>query len=113
MDVLQSKIVLLDICQTYGIGGLVVGWPLLPDGTESKQCGAVYSYIRELDLPLPTTFWDERYSSQTAEAYRNFARHSRHGRGRKKRGVAAKEITDDLAASHILQAYLDFVKLDG
>ena len=85
-----------------------MGWPLLPNGAPSKQCSAVYSFVKEIDLQLPTTLWDERYSSQVAETIRNYARHSRQGRNRPARATAPKEVTDDLAAAQILQEYLNF-----
>lgn len=39
---------LFDLVRSNGIGGLVVGWPLHKDGSESSQCRAVMSYLYSL-----------------------------------------------------------------
>jgi RNase H-fold protein (predicted Holliday junction resolvase) len=42
----------------YDVRGLVVGWPLLPDGTAGKRCQSVYDFTQELDRFLtPPPLW--------------------------------------------------------
>ena len=52
-----------------GISTAVIGWPLLPDGSEGKATEAVTAYINRLSKRLPGAVfvkWDERYSSSEA-----------------------------------------------
>lgn len=86
---------LLDIIQKNEVGQIVIGLPLHTDGTESemsreaRQFGQIFS-----DLGFPVTFVDERYSSCTAEEMIGNARDR-------------KNLIDKVAASIILQMYLD------
>lgn len=50
--------------------GLVVGYPLNMDGTEGPRCQSVRQFVRNLEayVVLPTLFWDERLSSDTAHS---------------------------------------------
>lgn len=41
-----------------GARALVIGWPLLPDGTRGKRCQSVYDFTQELDRFLtPPPLW--------------------------------------------------------
>jgi putative holliday junction resolvase len=56
------------ICD-YGVGGLVVGWPLNMDGTEGPRCQAVRDTVLALEKylpPLPIAFQDERQTTREA-----------------------------------------------
>jgi len=79
---------------------VVVGHPLLLDGTPGEQVRrteAVVQALREA-LPVPVTVWDERFSTQDAEAA------LRRGSLRPDRRKARRDM---VAAALILQAYLD------
>jgi len=83
-----------------GAGVVVVGMPLLPDGTRGEQARraeAVVSVLAEA-LGVPVESWDERFSTDEADAVLD--RTGRRGRDRKSR-------RDMVAAAVILQGYLD------
>ena len=91
---------LVDLIEENGVGKIVVGLPLLPDGTEGKQVESTRAYVRGLraHTGLPITYWDERFSTRRATQIliRNRSRRRRRQRA-----------TDDVAAAVILQEYLD------
>jgi putative Holliday junction resolvase len=79
---------------------LVVGLPAHPDGAEHELSRLARKFARELGtrFGLPVEFVDERLTSAAAESSLSEA------------GVAArkrKPLIDQVAAQHILQAYLD------
>ncbi|RPJ41983.1 MAG: Holliday junction resolvase RuvX [Deltaproteobacteria bacterium] len=79
---------------------IVVGYPLRLDGSEGIQCEKINRFIRRLErhCALPVIRWDETLSTAEAE---EILRH---------RGVVPKEgkkTVDRVAASLILQGYLD------
>jgi putative Holliday junction resolvase len=91
---------LCHLIKEYDIGGIVVGLPLEMSGEEGKSCQMVREFIKRLliKIELPVAFIDERYS--TSAVYRalnetNFTRKRK------------EELDDKLAASYILQGYLD------
>jgi putative pre-16S rRNA nuclease len=52
-----------------GIEAAVIGWPLLPDGTEGEATRFVTQYMNRLLNRIPNiniVKWDERYSSSEA-----------------------------------------------
>lgn len=77
--------------------GLVVGWPLAPDGSADASCFQVQKFAKHLmqleDIP-PLAYWDERGTSIQA---------------RKLLGDSRRKTQkyDNLAAMFILQSYLD------
>jgi putative Holliday junction resolvase len=86
---------------------LVIGLPLTLSGDDSAQTQRVRDFANRVEayLSLPVHLWDERLS--TAEAQRLTEDRSR-SRGRRGRARQAPPMdTDALAASIILQAYLD------
>ncbi len=91
---------LLAAYDKYEATGLVVGWPLQPDGTEGKSCEMVQKLITKLlairDVPIFLA--DERYSTSAANELLQEL-----GMSRKKRNA----IDDKVAASFILQGILD------
>lgn len=94
------------------VTAIVVGLPLSLSGDRGAQAESVTVFARDLErrLDIPVHFYDERLSTQealrrTADA-ESQARGSRRGRGR---SVSAD--MDALAASIILQAYLDRQRL--
>ena len=80
--------------------GIVVGLPLTLEGEEGESAG----FARQLGTlmtqrsRLPVVYWDERMS--TARALRVIREQGGHTRGR-------KDEVDALAASVLLQAFLD------
>jgi len=83
-----------------GAARVVVGLPLLLDGTRGEQVrwteGVVRALAGALDVPVET--WDERFSTDEADAIMD--RSGPRGRDRKGR-------RDMVAAAVILQSYLD------
>jgi putative Holliday junction resolvase len=93
------------LVQERKVEGLVVGHPLNRDGTAGPQAQCVERYAAALvehlltqGLDLPVVFWDERMSTQRAQAAMIAA-----GRKAKDR----RERVDAVAAAVILQDYLD------
>lgn len=88
------------VVEEYGIRGIVVGLPVHTDGGESQKSLEARRYgawLREV-TGTPVTFWDERYTSQSAEAAlleMDMTRKQRKGR------------KDMLAAMYMLQGFLD------
>ena len=79
---------------------LLVGMPFTPEGGEHALSGRVQRFARQLGARyrLPVTFADERYSSAAAEETLRDA-----VRG----GQKDKHLAHALAASTVLQGYLD------
>ncbi|MFH1085890.1 MAG: Holliday junction resolvase RuvX [Chloroflexota bacterium] len=86
----------------YGVERVVVGLPLLRDGSEGKQAASVRAYLRGLAafVAAPVELYDERDSTTRAE---EILRASPGGRARALRRL------DAVAAAVILQDYLDEV----
>jgi len=81
-------------------GRVVVGYPWNTDGTRGEQArrtDAVVQALREA-LEVPVTVWDERFSTEEAEAA------LRQGGLRPDQRKARRDM---VAAALILQAYLD------
>lgn len=79
---------------------VVVGLPLLLDGSEGKQVRSVRAYVAGLQahIAVPTVYWDERHSTQQAGQIM-----LESGSRRRRRQGA----NDAVAAAVILQQYLD------
>jgi putative Holliday junction resolvase len=86
--------------KTYKVDAVVVGLPLLMSGKNSPMTDEVKQFSEYLGkvLELPIILWDERLTSAQVERELRDA-----GVKRKKRA----EVNDTLAASLILQSYLD------
>mgnify|MGYP006290890609 CR=1 FL=1 len=85
----------------YQVNEIIVGLPKNMDGTLGPQAEKTKNYTNFLknNLDLPIIFWDERLSSREAEKLLIKADVSRSRR---------KGVIDQVAASIILQGYLDF-----
>ncbi|OPY14789.1 MAG: putative Holliday junction resolvase [Syntrophus sp. PtaB.Bin001] len=85
---------------TYRVEKIVIGYPLRLDGSEGIQCEKVTRFAHRLQaaLGIPLIQWDETLSTKEAEEIL-----LQSGVPPKKR----KEFVDRLAASLILQSYLD------
>lgn len=86
------------------IEGILVGLPLLMSGAKSEMSAKVEIFAKELEqqLQLPITLFDERLSSKHAESALRET-----GQNRKVR----TEKADEVAATLLLQSYLDSMKL--
>ncbi|WP_456278179.1 Holliday junction resolvase RuvX [Bacillus sp. AK128] len=91
---------LKEIIEEYGVESVVVGLPKNMNGTIGPRGEACQEYADLLSetFQLPVQLWDERLSTMAAERILLSADVSR-----KKR----KKVIDKLAASVILQNYLD------
>lgn len=119
-DEAQTWAALQQIIEETEAKGLVVGLPISLDGEIHAQAERIIAFTERLkaQIPLPVVFWDERLS--TVEAERLLAekgqssrgqRRGRGGRGehhgRSKRKRRGQQEIDALAATVILQEYLD------
>jgi putative Holliday junction resolvase len=93
----------------FEVGGYVLGFPLNMDGSEGPRCQSVRHFAEEMRNhpeifgPNPwIAFWDERLSTAAVEDFLIETVDMR----RTKR----KQVIDTLAAQHILQGALDFIK---
>ena len=91
------------IIQTHNIGGLVIGYPINMNGTEGPRCQSIRQFARNVaeKHPVPLVLWDERMSTMAVERTMIEA-----GMTRQKRDL----VVDKLAASYILQSFLDTQK---
>ena len=83
------------------IGEIVVGLPKNMDGTEGARaelCREFAELLKEA-AGLPVAMWDERRT--TVEAHNILSQHNYHGKKR-------KNTVDAVAASLILEGYLNF-----
>lgn len=93
--------------------GLVIGLPISLDGKVHAQGEHIQAFAERLrpHITIPIIFWDERYS--TVEAERLLAgQHQDERQGRRRRSNRRSRSTrhhsiDALAATVILQEYLD------
>ncbi len=89
------------LCKEQEVGQIVVGLPRNMDGTEgvrAELCRAFGKKVEEA-TGLPVTMWDERRT--TVEAHNILSQHNYHGQKR-------KNTVDAVAASLILEGYLNF-----
>ncbi len=87
-----------------GIGALVLGLPKNMDGSEGPRAQSTRQFATNLleKIDIPIALWDERLS--TAEVERVLI--DQADMTRKRRG----EVIDKMAASVILQGFLDFLR---
>ena len=93
---------LLIIFKEYDVGGVVLGMPLSLDGNENERTKKVRKFSEELNKNIKVTFYDERYSSDVI--YKELRKNSISR-------TKIKKKIDKLAASYILQGFLDNAKL--
>ncbi len=89
-----------DLVADKGVGLIVVGIPVMMDGSEGIQAEKVRDFVSTLrrNVRIPIAFQDERMSTREAERLLYQA-----GRDHKE----VKKVVDSVAACLILQAYLD------
>ncbi len=85
------------------VGEIAVGLPRNMDGTEGARAQLCREFAEQLKeaTGLPVVMWDERRT--TVEAHNILSQHNYHGKKR-------KETVDAVAATLILEGYLEFRK---
>jgi putative holliday junction resolvase len=96
----QDIALIKQIIDEHHVTDCVLGLPLNMDGTEGARCQATRAFARNLaqHVACPIHFWDERMSSMAVERTMLAADLSRAKRA---------QHVDKLAASYILQGFLD------
>ncbi len=91
---------LLELIKQNAAVALVIGLPLNMDGSEGPRVQSTRAFARNLaqKTPLPILFWDERLSTSAVTRMLIEADTRRERRA---------EVVDKLAASYILQGFLD------
>lgn len=84
--------------------GLIVGLPVNMDGSSGPRVQSTRTFVSNLQkhTELPLCFWDERLSTVAVERTMLAADLSRQRRS---------ELVDKLAASYMLQGFLDHIRL--
>ncbi|MBN9304253.1 MAG: Holliday junction DNA helicase RuvA [Devosia sp. 67-54] len=95
---------LLELIADNKAVALVLGLPLNMDGSEGPRAQSTRAFARNLrqKTPLPIAFWDERLSTSAVTRMLIEADTRRDRRA---------EVVDKLAASYILQGYLDRLRI--
>ena len=97
--------IIKEILDDEGTKKIVVGLPKSLDGTKKRQVEKVEEFVEEMKKNIPNIevfMVDERYTTTEAEHYlKNYS---------KKNGKERRKVVDMVAASIILQKYLDTVK---
>jgi len=96
----SSFLQIAEIIAENGVELVVVGLPLLPDGTEGKQVRSTRAYVRGLrrHIGIPVVYRDEWSTTRRATEIM-----VQSGRGRRRQ----RRARDAVAAAVILQEYLD------
>ena len=94
---------LLSILEEYDVGGIILGLPLSLDGNENERTEKVRNFAKEIKKckDIKIAFQDERYSSDVI--YKELRKNSISKDKIKKK-------IDQMAASYILQGFLDSAK---
>ena len=94
---------IVKLVQENEVGEIVMGLPKNMDGTEGPRAQLCREFAGEVQQAtgLQVTLWDERRT--TVEAHNILSEHNYHGKKR-------KNTVDAVAASLILEGYLNFKK---
>lgn len=92
---------ILRIAEERGVGKIVVGLPLMMDGTVGVQAQKVEEFTEAIRrrTKIPIVMWDERLTTSEVERMLIAADESRAKR---------KQVIDKLAATVLLQSYMDY-----
>jgi putative holliday junction resolvase len=95
---------LLELIEENAAVAFVIGLPLNMDGSEGPRAQSTRAFARNLaqKAPLPILFWDERLSTSAVTRMLIEADTRRDRRA---------EVVDKLAASYILQGFLDRLRI--
>lgn len=93
---------LIKICKEYGVETIICGLPKNMNGTLGEQSQKVLDFCNLLkdNMSIPIKMWDERLTTAAANRAMLEANLSRAKR---------KKIVDKIAATYILQGYLDSI----
>ena len=96
---------IVSIYNEYNVGGVILGLPLNLDGNENVRTEKVKEFAKQLEKNqnIKIAFYDERYSTDVI--YKELRKNSLS------RDKIKKKI-NQMAASYILQGFLDNAKLD-
>ena len=92
---------LKSIINEYEVGGIVIGLPLSLNGDENERTRKVRDFDNKLNKHIKTTFYDERFSTDVI--FKELRKNSISS-------TKIKKKIDHLAASYILQGFLDNAK---
>jgi putative holliday junction resolvase len=94
------------LARKYGVSGIVVGNPVRLSGEESLQTAKTQAFAAELGelTGLPIHLWDERLTTQEAHQILYQAGHARQQH---------RAVVDQVAATLILQSFLDQAKMQN
>lgn len=94
-----------EICVRYNVKLIVVGLPMSLSGRYSNKTNEVLKFIDELKsrLKIDVAKWDERFTTKIAQR-------AKIEMNLKKKKRREKSFDDIIAATLILQNYLDFLK---
>ena len=94
---------IVKLCKDNMVGTVVVGLPRNMDGSEGPRAQLCREFADKLGeaTGLPIKMWDERRT--TVEAHNILSEHNYHGKKR-------KNTVDAVAASLILEGYLNSIK---
>ena len=97
---------LAKLVETYGVEELVMGFPRNMDGTEGPRAELYRTFAGRVEeaTGLKPVLWDERRT--TVDAHRILFDAGKNGKKRKK-------TVDAVAASLILEGYLEFRRMRG
>ena len=96
---------IVSIYNEYNAGGVILGLPLNLDGNENARTEKVRKFAKQLEKNqnIKTAFYDERYSTDVI--YKELRKNALSSSKIKKK-------INQLAASYILQGYLDAAKIN-
>ncbi len=108
----QDLSVLGEIVQKFGVDQLIVGLPRNMDETVGPQAQSVQVYADKIAqrLSLPLTLWDERLTTIDATARLAATGSPTQTSRGLRRGKKSRRTLDAIAASVILQDYLDTIE---
>ena len=94
---------IVKLAKDNSVGQIIVGLPKNMDGTEGVRAELCREFAAKIGeaTGLPVTMWDERRT--TVEAHNILSQHNYHGKKR-------KNTVDAVAASLILEGYLNSIK---
>ncbi|NOZ55199.1 MAG: Holliday junction resolvase RuvX [Calditrichaeota bacterium] len=94
---------IVETAEKLQVEEIVVGMPVSLDGSHGPQWQETRQFVADLakELAIPIRGWDERLTTEAAH---------RELRELGKKPSRERDIVDQLAAVHILQSYLDWLK---
>ena len=89
-----------NIIKKKNVEVLIIGYPIKMDGSQGPRTQSTRTFVANISkhISLPMLLWDERFSTMVVERMMLEADMSRKRRS---------ELVDKLAASYMLQGYLD------